>query len=468
MRKLIVLSFSATFTLLLSSCSTGDKGEVIGAKGRKWRSQTPYEMTLVTGGAFIMGKSDDDLAGIQDAHTKTVTVRSFYMDEYETTNSKYREFVEWVRDSIVRTRLAIMADDFQLSPGDGGTGEFAFLDGGDIDAMSPYDRYMYENYYSLSDDLYSGRKINRKIKLIWDPQKYPDEYYVEVMDSMYLPPSEWYNGLRTLDVSKLVFSYQEMEIEKAAKDVTTNPREKRSKYLKNEALPIYPDTTVWIKDFAYSYNVPMHNDYFWHAAYDEYPVVGVTWKQAKAFCNWKTIKKNSWVKEKKKQRGDQVNVFRLPTEAEWEYAGRGGLPSATYPWGDLYTMNDRACHLANFKPNRGDYAADGALYTVEAKSYDPNDFGLYNMSGNVAEWTDAAYDPSSYEFVSTMNPNVNDPTNNRKVARGGSWKDVAYYLQLGTRNYEFADSARSYIGFRTVQDYMGTRVTVSGRQTALD
>ena len=149
----------------------------------------------------------------------------------------------------------------------------------------------------------------------------------------------------------------------------------------------------------------------------------------------------------------------MPSEAEWEYAGRGGLQSATYPWGDLYTMNDRACHLANFKPSRGDYAADGALYTLESRSFDPNDFGLYNMSGNVAEWTDAAYDPSSYEFVSSMNPNVNDPTNSRKVARGGSWKDVAYYLQLGTRNFEYADSARSYIGFRTVQDYMGTQTT---------
>src|SRR5690606_26996594 len=103
-----------------------------------------------------------------------------------------------------------------------------------------------------------------------------------------------------------------------------------------------------------------------------------------------------------------------------------------------------------------DYAADGYLYTTEVRSFDPNNFGLYNMSGNVAEWTDAAYDKSSYEFVSTMNPNVNDPINTRKVYRGGSWKDVAYYIQLGTRNYEYGDSARSYIGFRTVQDYMGT------------
>ena len=108
---------------------------------------------------------------------------------------------------------------------------------------------------------------------------------------------------------------------------------------------------------------------------------------------------------------------------------------------------------------RGDYAADGALYTVEAKSFEPNDFNLYNMAGNVAEWTDSSYDAGAYEFVSTMNPNVSDKANQRKVIRGGSWKDVGFFLQVSTRDFEYKDSARSYIGFRTVQDYMGTQVT---------
>lgn len=452
MKKSIVLLSVAS---MLISCSGGDRGEVVGVKGKKWRSETPYEMVLVPGGSFIMGKADQDLASRNDANSKTVTVRSFYMDETETTNAKYRQFVRWVRDSITRTRLAIMADEHGLTPGSGGIGEYAFLDGGDTANMSPYDKYMYENYHSLGsdDDMYHGRKLNTKVKLIEDPQKYPDEYYTEVMDSLFLPPSEWYNGLKTFDVSKLVFSYKEFNVDGAARDNSTDYRGKRSQYLVTQKLPIYPDTTVWIKDFSYSYNEPMHNDYFWHAAYDEYPVVGVTWKQAKAFCNWKTMYKNAWIKKRKGM--SLANTFRLPSEAEWEYAGRGGLSGATYPWGDLYTLNDRACHMANFKPSRGDYAADGALYTVEAKSYDPNGYGLYNMSGNVSEWTDAAYNQSAYEFYSTMNPTVNDPKNNRKVHRGGSWKDVGYYLQLGTRNYEFADTARSYIGFRTVQDYMG-------------
>ena len=131
----------------------------------------------------------------------------------------------------------------------------------------------------------------------------------------------------------------------------------------------------------------------------------------------------------------------------------------TYPWGGPYALNDRGCFLANFKPLRGNYAADNFLYTVEAKTFEPNDYNLYNMAGNVSEWVQSSYDPAAYEYVSSMNPNVNDDQNKRKVVRGGSWKDVAYFLQVSTRDYEYADSARSYIGFRTVQDYMGTDVT---------
>ena len=450
MKKFIIFSI---LVLVFTSCGSGDKGELVGVKGKKWHPEKPYGMTLIPGGAYIMGKSDDDPANSQDAPTKTVTVRSFYMDETEITNSEYREFVEWVKDSIIRKRLAVFADEMGEKPGTGGIGEFAFKDD-DPENMSPYDKYMYENYYSMGtdEDPYAERRLNRKVKLITDTQKYPDEYYVEVMDSMYLPAAESYNGLRTIDVAKLKFRYAEVDLNEAVKK-----KGRKSFLKKSELVEIYPDTTVWIKDFAYSYNEPMHNDYFWHQAYSEYPVVGVTWKQSKAFCAWRTLKKNNYLKNKKGR--DQINKFRLPIEAEWECAARGGLQSSTFPWGGPYAHNDRGCFLANFKPSRGDYAADGALYTVEAESMEPNNYNLYNMAGNVSEWTDTSYDPSAYEFVSTMNPNVSDAKNQRKVIRGGSWKDVAYNLQNGTRDFEYADSARSYIGFRTVQDYMGTNLT---------
>jgi sulfatase modifying factor 1 len=454
MKKFILLT---TVIAILASCGSKDKGELVGVKGKKWHPEKPYGMELVPGGAFIMGKADADLASVNDAPAKTVTVRAFYMDATEITNSEYRQFVNWVRDSIIRLNLAILADEIGMVPGDGGIGEYAFKDA-DTANMSVYEKYMFENYTGLGPTGHEGRKINRNVKLIFDTSKYPDRYYAEVMDSMYLKPEESYNGQRTWNVKKFKFQYSYMDIKEAAR----NRGVKRSDVIKKEELEIYPDTTVWIRDFAYSYNEPMHNDYFWHDAYGDYPVVGVTWQQAKAFCEWRTLNKNAY----QKSRGAAfVNNFRLPSEAEWEYAARGGLQAATYPWGGPYTKNDRGCFMANFKPVRGDYAADDALYTVEAKSYEPNDYNLYNMAGNVAEWVNASYDPNSYEYFSTINPSVNDEENKRKVVRGGSWKDVAYYLQVSTRDYEYGDSARSYIGFRTVQDYMGTQVTRrSGRR----
>ena len=444
MKKFVLLT--AVFALL-ASCGSKDQGQLVGVKGKKWHPEKPYGMTLIPGGAFIMGKADDDLAGIQDAPAKTVTVASYYMDETEITNSEYRQFVEWVRDSTIRTKLAILADEVGATPGDGGIGDFAFKDTEEGD-MTPYEQYMYVNYSGLGETGYEGRKLNHDIDLIFDTAEYPDEYYVEVMDTMYLPLEESYNGQRTWDVTKFKFQYSYMDIAKAAK----NKNLRRKDVIVKEEVEIYPDTTVWIRDFAYSYNEPMHNDYFWHDAYSDYPVVGVSWQQAKAFCEWRTL----WHNQARKERGKHfVSRYRLPSEAQWEYAARGGLQAATFPWGGPYAKNDRGCFMANFKPLRGDYAADQALYTVEADAYEPNDFNLYNMAGNVSEWVDSSYDPGSYEYASTINPSVNDPNNKRKVVRGGSWKDVAMFLQVHNRDFEYQDTAKSYIGFRTVQSFLG-------------
>jgi gliding motility-associated lipoprotein GldK len=416
-------------------------------------------MELIPRGAFVMGKAEEDQAKVLNAPTRTVTVRSFYMDDTEITNSEYRQFVEWVKDSIVRTKLAILADELGISSEDEGIGEYAFKDT-DTTELSVYDKYMLDNYAGLGETGYEGRALNKDVDLVWDTSEYPDEYYAEVMDSIYLPEEESYNGLRSIDVTQLKYKYNWMDIEAAARARTGS----RKDFIKQEELEIYPDTTVWIRDFEYSYNEPMHNDYFWHDAYSDYPVVGVNWMQAKAFCNWRTKFKN----DDQKSRGKQfVNQFRLPTEAEWEYAARGGIEGGSYPWGGPYVISDTGCFMANFKPQRGDYAADAALYTVEAKSFEPNDYNLYNMAGNVSEWTNSSFDPGAYEYLSTMNPNIGSQDNKRKVIRGGSWKDVAYFLQVSTRDYEYQDSARSYIGFRTVQDYMGEEDSTNGARSGL-
>ena len=447
----------ALFTLIIYSCGSNDRGELTGVKyKKKWFSEKPFGMALIPGGSFTMGKQDQDLIGTMSTPTKTVTIRPYYMDETEITNNEYKEFVFWVRDSIVRTRLGFQQEFAELltttdegeSGPSGGIHDYAFAVADTTDA-TPYQRYMYDNYYSFGEGIDSIKPLSWETDIIWKKEDFPDVDYVEVMDSLFISREKAVDGVPTFNVKLLNYRYTWFDKNKAAKKGG-----KIKDFMKNEILNVYPDTAVWVKDFNYSYNDPMHQDYFYHQSYGDYPVVGVSWEQANAFCNWRTRKKNDYLKSRKNR--ISVPDFRLPTEAEWEYAARGGLEFATYPWGSGGTQSDRGCFLANFKPVRGNYAADGALYTMEAKSYNANDYGLYNMAGNVSEWTNTAYNLSSYYIASTMNPNVENRKNKRKIIRGGSWKDVAYFLEVGSRDYEYADTARSYIGFRTVQNYLGT------------
>ena len=468
MKNIFYLFFIALF---ISSCSNkNDRGELVGVKGTKFFPDKPSGMILVPSGSFLMGMADDDIAGLQNAPISTVSVKAFYMDETEITNGEYRQFVNWVRDSVVREDLARKALSFLDYPPteeqlDDGIGKYYpnyTIPEENEDDKSGYQ--LFKEEYEKGTDLdelsdKSEFSLNWNVDLIWNREEYPDLPYAEVIEGtyeingsdigFYIPEDESYNGERIFDVKRIVYNYTTFDAAKAIK----NPDSLRSKYFTEHRLEVYPDTTAWIRDFSYSYNEPMHNDYFWHEAYTDYPVVGVSWEQASAFAHWRTMYKNNY--EKQSKNGTRVANFRLPSEAEWEYAARGGLESATYPWGGPYTMDSEGCFLANFKPNRGDYAADEALYTVEAKSFWPNDYGLYNMAGNVAEWTRSSYDKSAYEFDSGLNPNIISSKNKRKVIRGGSWKDAAYFLRVSTRDYENQDKKRSYIGFRTVQDYLG-------------
>ncbi len=450
------ITLFALLVAVIYSCGSNDRGELVGVRGKKsWFSEKPFGMAKIPGGSFVMGKQDEDLIGTHSLPPRTVTVRPFYMDETEITNAEYKEFVNWTRDSIVRTKLAYQEEFVRAGtttsatgqPLSGGIHDYAFATIDTIKA-SAYEKYMIENYYGIGTGLDSLKPLDWSNKLIWEKDNYPDVDYVEVMDSLYIKRDEAVDGIRTFDNRKLKYRYSWFDIETAARS-----KGNRRDFLKNELVSVYPDTTVWVKDFNYSYNDPMHQNYFHHEAYGDYPVVGVNWYQANAFCNWRTKKKNDYLRSKKNRY--TVPNFRLPTEAEWEYAARGGLQFSKYPWGGPYTTSDRGCFLANFKPVRGDYAVDGALYTMEANAFNPNDYGLYNMAGNVSEWTNSAYNLYSYYMSSTMNPNVKDLKNKRKIIRGGSWKDVAYFLEVSTRDYEYADTARSYIGFRTVQDYLG-------------
>jgi formylglycine-generating enzyme required for sulfatase activity len=105
---------------------------------------------------------------------------------------------------------------------------------------------------------------------------------------------------------------------------------------------------------------------------------------------------------------------------------------------------------------------DGGVRTAPTGSYKPNDYGLFDMSGNVTEWTLSAFDEQSYKFVNALNPSYTYSATEgeaismkRKVLRGGSWKDIAYFIQCGARTFEYQDTSKSYIGFRCVRSYLG-------------
>lgn len=380
------------------------------APGNRYVLPKPPGMVYIPQGTFHMGPSDEDPAYAFSARNRSVSISGFWMDATEITNNQYRQFVWWVRDSIAAKKLGYVKAD-----GDG------------------------------------NEQVDwAKMKTV----KWNDPKIMEQMADLILAPEDRVFGKKEIDASKLIYHSETFDLKEAAK--RENANKPRSTFIVKRDEKIYPDTLAWIRDFSYSYNEPMTKRYFSHPAFGNYPVVGVNWKQASAFCEWRTHLLNSFLDSKQRV---QESDFRLPTEAQWEYAARGGRSQSMFPWGNYYLRNKKGCLLANFKPGRGNYPEDGGFYTVRADAYWPNDFGLYCMSGNVAEWTSSIYYEGSYTFQHDMNPDVrwnakdsDPPKMKRKVIRGGSWKDVGYYLQTGTRTYEYQDSTKSYIGFRTVID----------------
>ncbi len=396
----------ALASLLALSCNTRPQGQLIGVQDRPtWRGINPFGMVYVPSGTLHIGASDQDVRMTMIQQQRSISIQGFYMDDTEITNNEYRQFVYWVRDSIAHTLI----------------GNFVEDDWGD-------------------------ERLDWSIPIDWDD---------EMLDDLYYPPHERIFGKKELDPRKLVFEYKWYDWQRAAHD---RDRSNRANYIMREETEIYPDENVWIRDFTYAFNEPMTRQYFTHPAYDDYPVVGVSWKMASAFCYWRTM---LW-KQYEDRNGILTDEFRLPTEHEWEYAARGGNSLAPYPWGGYYLRNTKGCLLANFKPGRGNYPEDGGMYTVRADAYFPNDYGLYNMAGNVSEWTQTAFHENAYSFQHDLNPTItynakeDDPEAwKRKVVRGGSWKDVGYFLQTGTRHWEYQDTTKSHIGFRCALTFLG-------------
>jgi len=282
-----------------------------------------------------------------------------------------------------------------------------------------------------------------------------------------------------------------------------------------KAQLLYPDTSVWFREMAY--NDPYVRYYYQHEGYHMYPVVGVNWHQAREFAAWRTAIVNKQLLERDPE-AILYPDYRLPTEAEWEYAARAGYEQELYPW-EGRSLRASGGKMAgrfrlNFKRGRGDYAGrsnkggsllyeglnDAYMIPAPVKAFYPNDFGLYNMAGNVAEWTEDTYRVLTYEDAEDLNPHrrrgqvekdplqADDDYNPKtsllyspkaaatssqegqqaggsvwpdlgadaaKVYRGGSWADIAYYVTCGARRYLHADSSSATIGFRCAMVRVG-------------
>jgi formylglycine-generating enzyme len=272
-----------------------------------------------------------------------------------------------------------------------------------------------------------------------------------------------------------------------------------------------PDTTVWVGKLAF--NDPYVDHYLRYPGFRYFPVVGVSWTQASDYAVWRTRAVNIQLAQNAGteyaetdgriplESGIVIPAYRLPTEAEWEYAAQAMIGTQwleemqthqrLYPWDGHALRNpygkQMGFMLANFKRGRGDYAGiagrlnDGALITAYIYEFPPNDYGLYNMAGNVSEWVQDVYRPLSYQDVDDLNPMRRDGfldesnkynnnlrkdndtgewvkqnensftslvTDRARVYKGGSWKDVAYWMSPGTRRFLDQDSATATIGFR--------------------
>ncbi|MBO7571465.1 MAG: SUMF1/EgtB/PvdO family nonheme iron enzyme [Bacteroidales bacterium] len=542
MRTLLVI-LAVFIIALVSGCSYSGNGELTGVERKTWYTPQPYGMLFIPPGSYQMGPSDQDVPYAMTAQSKTVTIQGFWMDETEITNSEYRQFVYWVRDSLalttlgketknsvdfgdISTKKSYQPTDFIIDDAEVSEEEVNFMTNMYENGEFDFDDYDNNNFLDWNGPLDYN---DLELKGILIKNEIPNNFNQTLF---LLPPAELYRFNRKIDMNTdaLYYEYFWQDLRQAAQkhvfkpgddaviqdaelarsfereadhglrigrhfnpetghyEGTIKDREKmkedaewedfadreiknydgksdagrhggRYSYWMHEKVHIYPDTLCWISDFTYSYNEPMAKAYFWHPAYDYYPVVGVTWKQASAFCVWRTMMKNA----SQAAAGEYaLQDYRLPTESEWEYAARGGLDLMMYPWGGLYTRNYSGCHVANFKPMRGNYYDDGGVQTLMVATFDPNEFGLYDMAGNVAEWTNNAFDEAAYNYTHDLNPDYeyyahpdDSPALKRKVIRGGSWKDVSYYMQNGTRTYEYQDSAKCYIGFRCVREYLG-------------
>ena len=454
-------------TTLMSGCfsaksasASGRGGEVVGVGGKGFSEPAPYGMVRVNRGYLRMGLEGQDSLWGKKTPVKDISVDGFWMDQTEITNSQYKQFVNWVRDSILRTRLA--------DPSYGGDETYMITEDKQGNPVTPHinwnkrlPRKPNEDEQRAIESLYVTNPVTGEKLLDYKQMNYKYEVYDYVTAALRrnrLTASE-----RSLNTDETVDPNEVVMISKDTAYVDDNGKIVRQTinrqltgpwdFLNTYIVNIYPDTTCWVNDFRNSDNETYLRNYFSNPAYNDYPVVGVTWEQANAFCAWRT----DYLLKGLGGEARYIQRYRLPTEAEWEYAARGKNQNE-FPWENKDVANGNGCYYANFKPDRGNYTKDGNLITSKVSSYSPNSNGLFDMAGNVAEWTSTVYTEAGVDAMNDLNPQLEykaapeDPYKlKKKSVRGGSWKDPESYIRSAWRTWEYQNQPRSYIGFRCVR-----------------
>ncbi|TWJ02411.1 gliding motility-associated lipoprotein GldK [Mucilaginibacter frigoritolerans] len=371
----------------------------------------PVGMVYIPSGTFYYKMLNDD-----KAEQRKVSVSAFFIDKTEVNNKQYQAFVNWVADSVAITDY--LHDDSFFLPSTGATvgaahKELRMIDWSKVEKISP----------------------------LW--KKAPPE----IKDKL-APMMTMINGTRMPDPALLKYRFYYVRMDGI----------KNSEFVM-DTVAIYPHESVWSADFPNAQMTVMDANYFTNKIYEYNPVVGVSWKQARAYADWRGTQLKVLIKNNPNLRNFKLS-FSLPTEAQWQYAAEAKTDPSDTVIHTVMTTVDKTGKTQlslNFKQGEGSYSSDGSTFTLPVTSYTPNAFGLYNMAGNVSEWTLDAYSPSSSQLVNDLNPallydaNEKDPPlMKRKVVRGGSWKDNGEMLNTDTRNFDDQDAAHSYIGFRCI------------------
>ena len=522
----------------------------------------PPGMIYIPGGTTIVKY---DQSSTDTNSSRMVSLTSFFIDKTEITNQQYRQFTEWVIDSIAIVKY--LKDDKYFIEDDNTTNTGTNTPTASTDAALPVstdttggkpaaiDTNKIASIPSSVDT--SGPVVKKRIN--WSKVNHEKIWNTKDEETRgKLQPMLDENG----NIKKELYNFPYKFLKVTS---TTNELAKNRKY-KTETLNIYPDETCWAQDLTNS-TVDMYvENYFKAPPFDDYPVVGITWVQARAYTYWRTLNAKAYNNMPDYMKYYSL-TYSLPSEAQWVYAAQGFydmiMPSDSteydtvtkveYPTDSTVTPHDsawvanyihqhqpgtdttvaqapvvdsskeaaktqrneaRAARIAkkkadqrfnyyiadfltkakyggkynglnatantsydpnnppidssavhfdpngmltNFKQDEGDYWEDGAPLTLPVMSYAPNEFGLYNMEGNVSEWVLDAYSPSTFSFVSDMNPvllydaDTSDAdAMKRKVVRGGSFMSNAKSLNPYYRDMELQNVAHCFVGFRCV------------------